>query len=236
MKQCLLDSLNIDLDKTVKRDGVDTVRVRCVRSLAEILFININRYKYDVPNIDGKDKSIVYCNEELDLNCSVYNSAGNPCRENNKYDHYPLQGEFVYALRGLLVHYGEFRGRGGGHYIALVCDMDNNWYAIDNDEVIPIYHASKNVNKYFGGANCVVMAVYVKHGFENKYLFNSNDNITISNNEPNDVSSNSNNATKQNRKRKRSNDNDVDKDTCRYNLRSRKNKRAKTNDLSIVER
>eukprot|EP01084_Bolivina_argentea_P128604 227296_1 len=110
---------------------------------------------------------------ELNLNCLIYNSDGVSNRENNKYPHYPQTGEFVYDLRGLLVHCGAFRGRGGGHYIALVSDVQNNWYNIDNDDVTPINNIKRDVTKYFGGTNCVMMAMYIKRGCDNKYIFNS---------------------------------------------------------------
>ncbi len=64
------------------------------------------------------------------------------------------------------------------------------------------------VEQYFGS---VAMALYIKHGFENRYIFNTNDNDVIANNETNDISSNSNdtsNKKKQSRKRKRSLGND----------------------------
>ncbi len=118
--------------------------------------------------------------------------------QNNKYPHYPQTVEFLYDLRGLLVHCGAFRGRGGGHYIALVSDVRNNWYNIDNDDVTPINNIKRDVSKYFGGTNCVMMAMYIKRGCDNKYIFNSHNgnaiNVQNHNASLNNMDNNSNNS------------------------------------------
>eukprot|EP01084_Bolivina_argentea_P026533 49355_1 len=91
---------------------------------------------------------------------------------------------------------------GCGHYIAFVCEFQHNWYQIDNEDATPIHNIKPDVNNYFGGTNCAMMALYIKQGFDNKYIFNShngnginaqNNNVSWDNNRNHDdIASNTN--------------------------------------------
>ncbi len=69
-------------------------------------------------------------------------------------------GEFIRFV-WVLVHCGEFRGHEGGHYIALVCDVQNNWYAIDNEDVTLINNIKRMCNDGFVHKTWICQQIYL---------------------------------------------------------------------------